>query len=95
MAGCSIINTASVVTFEGNNNLIYYIATKGANIGVIRALMRNHVTKGVSVNAIYPGKIWLPLIPSNFSANQVPLTINPIERQGQSFKVAQNCHNIL
>jgi NAD(P)-dependent dehydrogenase (short-subunit alcohol dehydrogenase family) len=87
-AGSSIINTASVVTFEGNDQLIDYTATKGANIGFTRALARNLVTKGIRVNAIAPGKIWTPLIPSSFSADQVPLANNPMERQGQPFEVA-------
>lgn len=42
-AGSSIINTSSVVTFNGNKQLIDYTATKGANIGFTRALANSLV----------------------------------------------------
>ncbi|MDI7741091.1 SDR family oxidoreductase [Lysinibacillus fusiformis] len=87
-AGSSIINTASVVAYEGNEQLMDYTATKAANIGFTRALANNLVRKGIRVNAIAPGKIWTPLIPSSFSADQVPLAGNPMDRQGQPFEVA-------
>lgn len=87
-AGSSIINTASVVTFDGNKQLIDYTATKGANIGFTRALANSLVDKGIRVNAIAPGRIWTPLIPASFSADEVTLAGNPMQRQGQPFEVA-------
>lgn len=87
-AGSSIINTASVVAFYGNEQLIDYTATKTANVGFTRALARNLVSKGIRVNAIAPGKIWTPLIPASFSADQVALALNPMDRQGQPFELA-------
>lgn len=87
-AESSIINTASVVTFDGNDQLIDYTATKGAILGFTRALARNVVKNGIRVNAIAPGRIWTPLIPSSFSADQVPLAGNLMDRQGQPFEVA-------
>lgn len=87
-AGSSIINTSSVVTFDGNEQLIDYTATKGANIGFTRALASSLVKKGIRVNAIAPGRIWTPLIPSSFSADEVTLAGNPMDRQGQPFEVA-------
>ncbi|WP_238988144.1 SDR family oxidoreductase [Filibacter tadaridae] len=87
-AGSSIINTTSVVAFDGNDQLIDYSATKGAIVGFTRALARNLVGKGIRVNAIAPGRIWTPLIPASFSADQVVLAGNPMDRQGQPFEVA-------
>ncbi|WP_144510611.1 SDR family oxidoreductase [Bacillus sp. FJAT-22090] len=87
-AGSSIINTSSVVTFDGNEQLIDYTATKGAIIGFTRALANSLVRKGIRVNAIAPGRIWTPLIPSSFSADEVTQAGNPMERQGQPFEVA-------
>lgn len=87
-AGSSIINTTSVVAFDGNDQLVDYSATKGANVGFTRALASNLVSKGIRVNAIAPGRIWTPLIPASFSADQVPLAGNPMDRQGQPFEVA-------
>ncbi|MBS3680344.1 SDR family oxidoreductase [Ornithinibacillus massiliensis] len=87
-AGSSIINTASVVTFFGNDQLIDYTATKGANIGFTRALARNLADKGIRVNAIAPGRIWTPLIPASFSADEVTQVNNLMDRQAQPFEVA-------
>ncbi|MDX8046734.1 SDR family oxidoreductase [Gracilibacillus sp. S3-1-1] len=87
-AGSSIINTSSVVTFYGFEQLIDYTATKGANIGFTRALARNLVEKGIRVNAIAPGRFWTPLIPSSFSADEVTLAGNPMDRQAQPFEIA-------
>ena len=87
-AGSSIINTSSVVTYDGNKQLIDYTATNGANIGFTRALANSLIDKGIRVNAIAPGRIWTPLIPSSFSADEVTLAGNPMQRQGQPFEVA-------
>lgn len=86
--GSSIINTASVVTYVGNKELMDYTATKGANIGFTRALANNLVEKGIRVNAVAPGRIWTPLIPSSFSADTVTQVENPMKRQGQPFELA-------
>lgn len=87
-AGSSIINTTSVVTYYGNEQLIDYTATKGAIVGFTRALANNLVSQGIRVNAVAPGRIWTPLIPSSFSADQVTLAGNPMDRQGQPFECA-------
>lgn len=87
-AGSSIINTASVVTYAGNKQLIDYTATKGAIVGFTRALANNLVSKGIRVNAVAPGRVWTPLIPSSFSADEVTQVDNPMERQGQPFELA-------
>jgi NAD(P)-dependent dehydrogenase (short-subunit alcohol dehydrogenase family) len=87
-AGSSIINTASVVAYYGNDQLIDYSATKAANVGFTRALANNLIDKGIRVNAVAPGRVWTPLIPSSFSADQIPLAGNPMQRQGQPFELA-------
>ncbi|MFZ7944098.1 SDR family oxidoreductase [Neobacillus sp. 19] len=87
-AGSSIINTASVVAYYGNDQLMDYSATKGANVSFTRALAHNLIDKGIRVNAIAPGRIWTPLIPASFSSDQVALADNPMKRQGQPFEVA-------
>ncbi|BDH63123.1 NAD(P)-dependent oxidoreductase [Lysinibacillus sp. PLM2] len=86
--GSSIINTASVVAYVGNKELIDYTATKAANVGFTRALANNLISKGIRVNAVAPGRIWTPLIPSSFSADAVAIADNPMERQGQPFELA-------
>lgn len=86
--GDSIINTTSVVTYDGNDQLIDYSASKGANVGFTRALANNLVSKGIRVNAVAPGRVWTPLIPSSFSADIVTQPGNPMQRNGQPFEIA-------
>ncbi|CAM4106868.1 SDR family oxidoreductase [Lederbergia lenta] len=88
--GDAIINTASVVAYEGNKQLIDYSATKGAIVGFTRALSQNLADQDIRVNAVAPGPIWTPLIPSSFSAEDVEtfgLDV-PMKRAGQPFELA-------
>ncbi|MGO0261725.1 SDR family oxidoreductase [Priestia aryabhattai] len=86
--GSSIINTASIVTYKGYEQLIDYTATKGAIVGFTRALSNSLIKDDIRVNAVAPGRIWTPLIPASFSADQVTQVDNPMERQGQPFELA-------
>ncbi|MFE8701953.1 SDR family oxidoreductase [Cytobacillus sp. FJAT-54145] len=88
--GSSIINTASITAYEGNKKLIDYSATKGAIVTFTRSLSQSLVDKGIRVNAVAPGPIWTPLIPSSFSAKQVMKfgTDTPMKRAGQPFELA-------
>lgn len=86
--GDSIINTASVVAYYGNDQLIDYSASKSAIVGFTRALANNLVSKGIRVNAVAPGRVWTPLIPSSFSADTVTQPGNPMQRNGQPFEIA-------
>jgi len=89
-AGSSIINTASVVPYAGEKQMIDYTATKAANVGFTRALANNVAGDGIRVNAIAPGRTWTPLIPASFSADQVAVfgAFNPMERMAQPFEMA-------
>ncbi|WP_078578424.1 SDR family oxidoreductase [Salipaludibacillus agaradhaerens] len=88
--GSSIINTASVVAFAGEPQMIDYTATKAANVGFTRALANNVVDKGIRVNAVAPGRTWTPLIPASFSSDEVAIfgSFNPMERMAQPFELA-------
>jgi NAD(P)-dependent dehydrogenase (short-subunit alcohol dehydrogenase family) len=67
----SIINTTSLSAYEGNPKLIDYSATKGAMVSFTRSLSKSLASKGIRVNGVAPGKVWTPLIPSSFPADQV------------------------
>lgn len=87
--GSSIIGTASVVTYMGEEDLIDYTSTKGAIVGFTRALARNLGKQGIRVNAVAPGEIWTPLIPSSFSADTAAVPENNmLMRMGQPFELA-------
>lgn len=88
--GSSIINTSSVVSFAGEKQLIDYTATKAANIGFTRALANSLVDQGIRVNAVAPGRVWTPLIPSSFSSDMVSVfgSFNPMQRMAQPFELA-------
>ncbi|GAF13085.1 oxidoreductase, short chain dehydrogenase/reductase family [Bacillus sp. JCM 19046] len=88
-AGSSIITTSSVVTYIGLPQLVDYTATKGANVGWTRALAKQVGAKGIRVNAVAPGKIWTPLIPASFPADDNALQgDNLYGRVGQPFELA-------
>ncbi|MDU7476929.1 MAG: SDR family oxidoreductase [Paenibacillus macerans] len=89
--GSAIINTASVTAYKGNPQLLDYSATKGAIVSFTRSLSMNLAgSKGIRVNAVAPGPIWTPLIPSTFDAKQVAEFggTTPMQRPGQPEEVA-------
>ncbi|MGI0060356.1 MAG: SDR family oxidoreductase, partial [Nitrosotalea sp.] len=88
--GSSIINTASVTAYKGNALLLDYSSTKGAIISFTRALAANLAKKKIRVNAVAPGPIWTPLIPSTFTPEHVEKfgTNVPLGRAGQPYEVA-------
>lgn len=88
--GSSIINTASVTAYAGNETLLDYSATKGAIVTFTRSLALQLVGKGIRVNGVAPGPIWTPLIPSTFSADKVASfgANTPMKRPGQPEEVA-------
>ena len=90
--GC-IINTTSVTAYQGNKDLIDYSSTKGAIVALTRSLSVPCREKGIRVNAVAPGPIWTPLIPSSFSAEEVrtfgtKTSKVPMMRAGQPCEVS-------
>jgi NAD(P)-dependent dehydrogenase (short-subunit alcohol dehydrogenase family) len=88
--GSSIINTASVTAYKGNPSLLDYSSTKGAIIAFTRSLSLSLAQKGIRVNAVAPGPIWTPLIPSTFPKEHVKNfgKNTPMQRPGQPEEVA-------
>jgi NAD(P)-dependent dehydrogenase (short-subunit alcohol dehydrogenase family) len=88
--GSAIINTTSVTAYRGSPHLLDYSATKGAIVTFTRSLAMQLVEKGIRVNAVAPGPIWTPLIPSTFKAAKVAKfgTDVPMGRAGEPSEVA-------
>ncbi|MCR6632077.1 MAG: SDR family oxidoreductase [Magnetospirillum sp.] len=88
--GAAIVNTTSITAYKGNSRLLDYSATKGAIAAFTRSLSQNLAEREIRVNAVAPGPIWTPLIPSTFSEEQVEKfgTGQPLGRVGQPDEVA-------
>ena len=69
--GASIINTASIQSFDPSPGLIAYAATKAAIGSFTRSLANLAIARGVRVNAVAPGPVWTPLIPATLEADKV------------------------
>jgi NAD(P)-dependent dehydrogenase (short-subunit alcohol dehydrogenase family) len=89
-SGASIINTTSITAYKGNPSLLDYSSTKGAITSFTRSLAINLAPRGIRVNAVAPGPIWTPLIPSTFSPDTVASfgASTPMQRPGQPAEVA-------
>jgi NAD(P)-dependent dehydrogenase (short-subunit alcohol dehydrogenase family) len=70
-AGGSIINTGSIQSFDPSPSLIAYASTKAAIVSFTRSLASLAITQGVRVNAVAPGPVWTPLIPSTMPKEKV------------------------
>ncbi|WP_119458517.1 SDR family oxidoreductase [Rhodospirillaceae bacterium SYSU D60014] len=68
----AIINTTSVTAYRGNPMLLDYSSTKGAIVSFTRSLAAALKEKKIRVNAVAPGPVWTPLIPSTFEADHIP-----------------------
>jgi len=94
--GSAIVNTTSVTAYKGSPQLLDYSATKGAIVAFTRSLAQAVIEKGIRVNAVAPGPIWTPLIPSTFEEEKVAKfgADVPMGRAGQPEEVA-NCYLFL
>ncbi|MEC4986922.1 MAG: SDR family oxidoreductase [Oscillatoria sp. PMC 1068.18] len=88
--GSSIINTTSINAYKGNAPLLSYSTTKGAILAFTRSISQSLLEKGIRVNAVAPGPIWTPFIPSTFPPDEVSKFGKqvPMNRPGQPVEVA-------
>jgi NAD(P)-dependent dehydrogenase (short-subunit alcohol dehydrogenase family) len=88
--GGSIINTTSIQADDPSPQLLAYATTKGAIANFTAGLAQFVARDGIRVNAVAPGPVWTPLIPStmpaekaaNFGAN------TPLGRPAQPAELA-------
>ncbi|MHC6153074.1 SDR family oxidoreductase [Bradyrhizobium elkanii] len=88
--GAAIINTASVNSDMPNPILLAYATTKGAIQNFTGGLAQMLAERGIRVNAVAPGPIWTPLIPSTMPDDAVKNFGKqvPMKRAGQPAELA-------
>ena len=88
--GSAIINTASVNSDMPNPILLAYATTKGAIQNFTGGLAQMLAPKGIRANAVAPGPIWTPLIPSTMPEDAVKNFGKqvPLQRAGQPAELA-------
>jgi NAD(P)-dependent dehydrogenase (short-subunit alcohol dehydrogenase family) len=88
--GASIINTSSINTDQPKPTLLPYATTKGAIANFTAGLAQMLGERGIRVNAVAPGPIWTPLIPSTMPPEQVEEfgKNTPLGRAGEPKEVA-------
>jgi 3-oxoacyl-[acyl-carrier protein] reductase len=77
--GGAIVNVSSVTFWTGQALLLAYIASKGAVVGVTRALARESGPEGIRVNAVAPGAF--PTAATDIHADQEKLWRDVLEAQ--------------
>ena len=89
-AGSAIINTASINSDHPNPTLLAYATTKGAIYNFTAGLAQLLAEKGIRANAVAPGPIWTPLIPSTLPEDAVSKfgSNTPMKRPGQPAELA-------
>jgi NAD(P)-dependent dehydrogenase (short-subunit alcohol dehydrogenase family) len=69
--GSAMINTASIQAYDPSSSLAPYAATKAAIVSLTKTLSQLAMKHGVRVNAVAPGPVWTPLIPSTMPEEKV------------------------
>jgi len=89
-AGSSIITTTSIQGFDPSSALVDYAMTKAALVAFTKALAEELGPRGIRVNAVAPGPIWTPLIPSTGWPDTLPDfgRNTPLGRAGQPAELA-------
>lgn len=88
--GSAIVNTASVQAYQPSPTLLAYSSTKGAIVTFTKSLSALAIKQGIRVNAVAPGPVWTPLIPSTMPEKSVKEfgKTTPMERPAQPAELA-------
>jgi len=89
--GSTIINTASIQSYQPSPHLLDYAPTKAAITAFTKGLAKQVAKKGIRVNAVAPGPIWTPLQPSGGQTQDALTQFGsqvPLGRPGQPAEVA-------
>ncbi|MCP3053685.1 SDR family oxidoreductase [Aurantimonas sp. LRZ36] len=88
--GGAIVNTTSINATDPSPRLLAYATTKGAIANFTGGLAQLVADRGIRVNAVAPGPIWTPLIPSTMPQEKVENfgSSTPLGRAGQPAELA-------
>ena len=89
--GATIINTASIQSYDPSATLLDYASTKAAIVAFTKALSSQVIKQGIRVNAVAPGPIWTVLQPTDWQpAEKIPSFGSqvPMKRPGQPAECA-------
>jgi NAD(P)-dependent dehydrogenase (short-subunit alcohol dehydrogenase family) len=88
--GSSIIGTTSINAKSPSPHLLAYATTKGAIANFTAGLAGMLAERGIRVNAVAPGPVWTPLIPSTMPQEAVEKfgQNTPLGRPGQPAELA-------
>ncbi len=88
--GAAVVNTASIQGSSPSPQLVDYAMTKAAIISFTQSAAQQLAEQGIRVNAVAPGPIWTPLIPSTMPGEKVESfgRNTPLGRPGQPAEVA-------
>ena len=88
--GSAIVNTSSINAKNPSPQLLPYATTKGAIANFTAGLAGMLAERGIRVNAVAPGPVWTPLIPSTMPEKSVEHfgENTPLKRPGQPAELA-------
>ena len=85
--GSSIINTTSIQAYQPGPHLLHYAASKAAIVNFTKGLSQELAERGIRVNAVAPGPVWTPLIPSTMDVEHFGES-SPLKRAAQPVEMA-------
>ncbi|WP_432122477.1 SDR family oxidoreductase [Streptomyces sp. S1] len=85
--GC-VINTTSVQGYQPSPHLLDYAMTKAAIVSFTHSMAQLLAERGIRVNAVAPGPVWTPLIPSTMPSTEDFGRQSPLGRPAQPAEMA-------
>jgi NAD(P)-dependent dehydrogenase (short-subunit alcohol dehydrogenase family) len=85
--GSTIINTTSIQAYQPKPHLLHYAASKAAIANFTKGLSQELAERGIRVNAVAPGPVWTPLIPSTMEVEDFGKS-TPLKRAAQPAEMA-------
>jgi hypothetical protein len=85
--GATIINTTSIQAYQPKPHLLHYAASKAAIANFTKGLSQELAERGIRVNAVAPGPVWTPLIPSTMDVEHFGES-TPLKRAAQPVEMA-------